>query len=178
MAEVSAPRQDWQYSSPLGACTSVSDYQKLHRIGEGTYGFVYKAVNRATGRTVALKRIILHNEQQDGFPLTSVRELRILQACRHENIVSLLKATNKTQACPHSTSSPSLKPPPSNTHTTPLPNKYIHPVFTHMSTLSSILRKNNATRRTSAPPNAPMIHRSTYQDTFSCAKTQNREFLC
>ncbi|RYG61419.1 hypothetical protein EON64_18580, partial [archaeon] len=86
-------RQDWQSlsHSPLGACASVTDYQKLHRIGEGTYGFVYKAVSRATGRTVALKRIILHNEQQDGFPLTSVRELRILQACRHENIVSLLE---------------------------------------------------------------------------------------
>eukprot|EP01031_Cornospumella_fuschlensis_P043962 gene43962-53747_t len=93
MAEISASsRQDWQTSSqgPLGACSTISDYQKLHRIGEGTYGFVYKAIHIKSGRTIALKRIILHNEQQDGFPLTSIRELRVLQACKHDNIVSLL----------------------------------------------------------------------------------------
>ena len=32
-------------------------YQKIDKIGEGTYGVVYKAKNRATGRLVALKVI-------------------------------------------------------------------------------------------------------------------------
>jgi serine/threonine protein kinase len=33
-------------------------YQKIDKIGEGTYGVVYKAKNRATGRLVALKVIL------------------------------------------------------------------------------------------------------------------------
>lgn len=75
--------------SALGSCHSVHDFQKLGRIGEGTYGFVYKAVHRTTGAVVALKRIILHNEEHDGFPLTSIREIRTLRACQHPNIVQL-----------------------------------------------------------------------------------------
>lgn len=74
----------------LGICKSVSEFKKVCRIGEGTYGFVYKAVHRVTGNTVALKRIIMHNENQDGFPLTSLREIQTLQLCKqHINIVQL-----------------------------------------------------------------------------------------
>ena len=74
----------------LGNCRPVSDFKKVSRIGEGTYGYVYKAINRETNEVVALKRIILHNERQDGFPLTSLREVKTLNACRnHPNIVRL-----------------------------------------------------------------------------------------
>ncbi len=73
-----------------GNCNSVHEYKKLNRIGEGTYGFVYKALHRKTGDLVALKRIILHHEQQDGFPLTSIREVKTLMRCHHPNIVQLL----------------------------------------------------------------------------------------
>lgn len=40
---------------------------------------------------VALKKIILHNEKQDGFPITSLRELRLLKRVRHRNCVRLLE---------------------------------------------------------------------------------------
>ena len=71
----------------------------MYRIGEGTYGTVYRARNKTTGEIVALKRVILHNEKADGFPITSVREIRILKrlsAARardggHANIVQLLE---------------------------------------------------------------------------------------
>ena len=37
-------------------------YLKIDKIGEGTYGVVYKAKNRSTGRLVALKKIRLETE--------------------------------------------------------------------------------------------------------------------
>jgi serine/threonine protein kinase len=38
-------------------CRCVDEYEKIGKISEGTYGVVYKAREKATGRLVALKRI-------------------------------------------------------------------------------------------------------------------------
>ncbi|KAF8541354.1 kinase-like domain-containing protein [Trichophaea hybrida] len=65
-------------------------YHRVSMVGEGTYGKVYKASNNLTKELVALKRIRMENEK-DGFPITAVREMRLLQALKHENIVSLLE---------------------------------------------------------------------------------------
>ncbi|KAG2438966.1 hypothetical protein HYH02_010758 [Chlamydomonas schloesseri] len=82
---------------PLPVLDPVSNYEKLHRIGEGTYGVVYKARDRTTGEIVALKRVRF-DRSRDGVPVTSVRELRVLQACRHPNIVQLKKVVTGSQA--------------------------------------------------------------------------------
>ena len=37
----------------------VEKFQKIEKVGEGTYGVVYKAKDRATGKVVALKKIRL-----------------------------------------------------------------------------------------------------------------------
>lgn len=66
----------------------VTDYEKIKRIGEGTYGVVYKARDRRTGQVVALKQVLMGREA-DGMPVTSIRELRVLQSCRHANLVEL-----------------------------------------------------------------------------------------
>ena len=57
-------------------------------MGEGTYGQVYKAKNRETGEIVALKRVRMDNEKE-GFPVTAIREIKILKILNHKNIVRL-----------------------------------------------------------------------------------------
>ncbi|KNE72630.1 CMGC/CDK protein kinase, variant [Allomyces macrogynus ATCC 38327] len=62
--------------------------QKIEKLGEGTYGIVYKAQNRETGDIVALKRIRLDNEEE-GVPCTAIREISLLKELHHPNIVRL-----------------------------------------------------------------------------------------
>jgi serine/threonine protein kinase len=64
----------------------ASAYQKIEKIGEGTYGVVYKARDRNNGKIVALKKIRLENEEE-GVPSTAIREISVLKELRHENIV-------------------------------------------------------------------------------------------
>ncbi|KAJ3415483.1 Cyclin-dependent kinase 10 [Chytridiales sp. JEL 0842] len=70
----------------LGQSSCVESYEKLHRIGEGTYGVVYAARDRRTKRLVALKKVRMDNESE-GLPTTSLREIAILKSLDHENIV-------------------------------------------------------------------------------------------
>ncbi|GAB9465759.1 Cmgc/cdk protein kinase [Globisporangium polare] len=79
-----------RHFEPLGACRDVEEFEKLNRIGEGTYGTVYRARDRRSGRVVALKRVILHNEASEGFPITALREIKLLKRLRHPNCVQLL----------------------------------------------------------------------------------------
>lgn len=44
--------------------SELSVYSKVDKIGEGTYGIVYKAFNRQTKSYVALKRIRLDSETE------------------------------------------------------------------------------------------------------------------
>ncbi|KAJ3106250.1 kinase subunit of RNA polymerase II carboxy-terminal domain kinase I [Phlyctochytrium planicorne] len=70
--------------------TSVDSlYQKTAMVGEGTYGKVYKATHRITNSTVALKKVRIETEKE-GFPITGIREIKILTSLRHKNVVQLL----------------------------------------------------------------------------------------
>jgi cyclin-dependent kinase len=64
-------------------------YQKLEKIGEGTYGVVYKARDRTTGQIVALKKIRLESEEE-GVPSTAIREISLLKELDHPNVVRLM----------------------------------------------------------------------------------------
>lgn len=72
-----------------GKCRSVENYDKLNDIEEGTYGWVARATNRATGKIVALKRLKLEPQDRNGLPVTGLREIQILKDCKHRNIVTM-----------------------------------------------------------------------------------------
>ena len=78
-----------QYDFPY--CAEVSKYEKQAKIGQGTFGEVFKARDKKNkGKIVALKKVLMENEKE-GFPITALREIRILQLLRHENIVNLIE---------------------------------------------------------------------------------------
>jgi serine/threonine protein kinase len=49
---------------------------------------VFVGADKITGEIVALKRINTE-EEENGFPITAIREVKILKALNHENIVKL-----------------------------------------------------------------------------------------
>lgn len=67
---------------------SMERYQKLEKIGEGTYGIVYKAKD-TTGGIYALKKIRLEQEDE-GIPSTAIREISLLKELQHPNIVKFV----------------------------------------------------------------------------------------
>ena len=78
-----------QFDFPF--CEEVSKYEKQAKIGQGTFGEVFKARDRKNkNKVVALKKVLMENEKE-GFPITALREIRILQLLRHENIVNLIE---------------------------------------------------------------------------------------
>ncbi|RJE26511.1 hypothetical protein PHISCL_01124 [Aspergillus sclerotialis] len=44
-------------------CSSIRDFEFLGKLGEGTFGEVYKARSKKDTSVVALKRILMHNEK-------------------------------------------------------------------------------------------------------------------
>jgi len=67
---------------------SVDIFEKIDQIGEGTYGQVYQARNKINGEIVALKKVRMDNEKE-GFPITAIREIKILKELDHDNVVKL-----------------------------------------------------------------------------------------
>ncbi|KAL4792445.1 kinase-like domain-containing protein [Aspergillus venezuelensis] len=67
----------------------MENYQKIEKIGEGTYGVVYKARELThPNRIVALKKIRLEAEDE-GVPSTAIREISLLKEMNDPNIVRL-----------------------------------------------------------------------------------------
>jgi serine/threonine protein kinase len=60
-------------------------YKKIEKIGEGTYGVVYKAIDLKTEKFVALKKIRLFEDE--GVPGTAIREISLLKELSNKNIV-------------------------------------------------------------------------------------------
>ena len=66
----------------------LNEFKKLRKIGEGTYGEVYEAIDTTNNRRVAMKKMRLDNKDE-GIPITALREMCILKHLHHENIIEL-----------------------------------------------------------------------------------------
>lgn len=79
------------HSPLIQGCRSVYDsFERLDRINEGTYGVVWKAKCLKSNSVVALKQIKFEPElKKEGFPISALREIGVLLALSHENIVSV-----------------------------------------------------------------------------------------
>mmetsp|Transcript_10759 Transcript_10759/g.13141 ORF Transcript_10759/g.13141 Transcript_10759/m.13141 type:complete len:235 (-) Transcript_10759:86-790(-) len=67
----------------------VKVFLKKAQIGQGSYGSVFMGEDTQNSKEiVALKRINAAQEE-NGFPITSIREIKILKALNHPNIVIL-----------------------------------------------------------------------------------------
>ena len=70
---------------------NVSRYLKLSKIGEGTYGIVYKAKDVQTERIVALKKVRINPEIEVHI------EKHCLSLLKHPNIIHLLDVINTSK---------------------------------------------------------------------------------
>uniref|UniRef100_A0A3P9HJE7 cyclin-dependent kinase n=2 Tax=Oryzias latipes TaxID=8090 RepID=A0A3P9HJE7_ORYLA len=70
--------------------TDMEKYEKLAKIGEGSYGVVFKCRNRDTGQIVAIKKFV-ESEEDPVIKKIALREIRMLKQLKHVNLVNLLE---------------------------------------------------------------------------------------
>jgi len=68
------------------ASKGYEKYEKRERLGEGTYGVVYKAIDTQSKKVYAIKKIKLDREDE-GVPSTTLREMSLLKSLDHSNVV-------------------------------------------------------------------------------------------
>jgi serine/threonine protein kinase len=68
---------------------NVNAFVKKHQVGQGTYGSVFVGQDKRTKNVVALKRINTEQDTKHGFPITTIREVKLLKALCHENVITL-----------------------------------------------------------------------------------------
>ncbi|KAG2426700.1 hypothetical protein HYH02_014740 [Chlamydomonas schloesseri] len=82
-------------------------YRLERRVGEGTYGVVYRATELASGQTVAVKvrggagrggagtvgGEMRPDDSEEGVPSSALREIALLLELRHDNVVRLREVT-------------------------------------------------------------------------------------
>lgn len=107
--EADAVRQAAEAPPPRKVPASMDNFEKVEKIGEGTYGVVYKARNRMNDDVVALKRIRLEQEEE-GVPSTAIREISLLKELKHENIVRCVRGIRNGRAPPRDPIARSRRP--------------------------------------------------------------------
>ncbi|CAD6502078.1 BgTH12-02320 [Blumeria graminis f. sp. triticale] len=81
-------QQHMRSQNTFRGCSKIADYEQQGKLGEGTFGEVHRARSKKTGAIVALKKILMHHEK-DGFPITALREIKLLKLLSHPNVLRL-----------------------------------------------------------------------------------------
>ncbi|XP_056682115.1 cyclin-dependent kinase-like 4 isoform X5 [Monodelphis domestica] len=68
----------------------MEKYEKLGKIGEGSYGVVFKCRNKNSGQVVAIKKFV-ESEDDPIVKKIALREIRLLKQLKHANLVNLIE---------------------------------------------------------------------------------------
>ncbi|CAF1144460.1 unnamed protein product [Adineta steineri] len=68
----------------------MDKYEKIKKIGEGSYGQVFKCRDKDTGEIVAIKKFI-ESDDDPAIKRIAMREIRMLKHLKHENLVNLIE---------------------------------------------------------------------------------------
>lgn len=77
-----------------------SSFENLSVIGNGAYGTVYKATDKNSGQTVALKRVRIPLTE-DGLPTSTVREIATLKSLEHHEHPHIVRLLDICQGADH-----------------------------------------------------------------------------
>ncbi|KAG5899144.1 hypothetical protein JTB14_027337 [Gonioctena quinquepunctata] len=78
---------------------NMERYEKIAKLGEGSYGIVYKCRNRDTGEIVAIKKFA-ESEDDPLIRKIALREIRLLKNLKHPNLVNLIEVFRRKRHAP------------------------------------------------------------------------------
>ncbi|UXI17344.1 MAM and LDL-receptor class A domain-containing protein 1-like [Sarcoptes scabiei] len=70
--------------------SSIEKYEKIAKIGEGSYGIVFKCRNRDNGQLVAIKKYV-ETEDDPLIKKIAMREIKMLKQLKHPNLINLIE---------------------------------------------------------------------------------------
>ncbi|CAB4254996.1 similar to Saccharomyces cerevisiae YPR161C SGV1 Cyclin (Bur2p)-dependent protein kinase that functions in transcriptional regulation [Maudiozyma barnettii] len=122
-----------------GVTKFLNHYQVEKKLGQGTFGSVYLGSHLETQRQVAMKRILI-NEENDLFPITAQREITILKKLDHKNIIKLIEMVFDSPPESHSDDGVATRDSNPLNPTAKANNKFFYMILPYMvSDLAGIL---------------------------------------
>jgi cyclin-dependent kinase 12/13 len=82
----------------LSDAKSIKRYEKVLQVGKGMYGDVFVGEHKDTGRRVAVKRLKSSDMRDEDFDKVALREIKILRALDHPNVISLVEVATDDAA--------------------------------------------------------------------------------
>ncbi|EFP08871.1 hypothetical protein CRE_18002 [Caenorhabditis remanei] len=77
-------------------CDAMDKYDRISKLGEGSYGVVYKCKNKDTGQIVAIKKFV-ETEDDPHIKKIALREIRMLKQLKHQNLVGLIEVFKRNR---------------------------------------------------------------------------------